>query len=62
VKDEFKSLLRRTQKRLLSNPEATLIAAYNAFATAANGGADEDRLTDLYDELDEAYADAKRLG
>ena len=60
VKDEFKSLVRRVQKQLLRETNPALVAAYNAFATAANAGTADDQLTDLFDELDEAYGNAKR--
>jgi molecular chaperone DnaK (HSP70) len=61
VKDEFKSLVRRAHKQLLRGTNPALVAAYNAFVTAANSGTADEQLTDLFDELDEAYSAAKRL-
>jgi molecular chaperone DnaK (HSP70) len=60
VGEQFRSILRRAKKQLLRRVDKELVKAYNAFALAANARRPEAELTDLSDELEDAYSDARR--
>lgn len=60
LSDEHKGVLRRARKQLLRKPDNGLVEAYNDFVRAANSGRPADELTDLGDDLEDAYQDARR--
>jgi len=62
VPEEFRSIARRSYKRLLDQRDPKLLAAYTAFVSALNSGADEDDLIDLGDGLGDAYLDSRTPG
>jgi hypothetical protein len=59
VSEAQKSLLRRARKQLLKKIDDPLVDAYNDFARAVNEGRGADDLTDLVDDLEDAYGDAR---
>jgi len=59
VPDQFKSIVRRAEKWVLRYGDGELREAYNGFVAALNQGPPEDELTDLGDDLADAYSDAR---
>jgi molecular chaperone DnaK (HSP70) len=56
----FQSIYRRSLKQLLKDKNLKLLQVFNEFTTAINNGVSEDELLDLYDELEDAYHDARQ--
>ncbi|HEY6140810.1 MAG TPA: hypothetical protein VI670_23905, partial [Thermoanaerobaculia bacterium] len=59
VNEAYKSLLRRTRRQLLKKTDEPLVSAYNALVAGVNQGLSPDELTDLNDDLEDAYSDAR---
>ncbi|MBN2202416.1 Hsp70 family protein [bacterium] len=60
VPEQFKSIVRRSQKLLLKEIDAGLLKAFTDFITALNSGVTGEKLEDLGDTLEDVYADAKK--
>ena len=60
VKDEYRSILRRTRKQLLRKIDPDLVEAYNNFAKAVNENGSVDIVQNLADDMGDAYDDARR--
>ena len=59
VPEAFKSLVRRSQKLLLSKLDVQLAERFNRFVSALNASASNEKLEELADELEDAYHDAR---
>lgn len=59
IPDEFKSIVRRTQKLLLKKPSSVLAESANRFMSALNAGQTGDELSELGDELEDTYHDCR---
>lgn len=57
IPDEFKSIVRRTQKKLIKIMNPTLLKALNEFITALNAGKRDEELEELGDRLADVYHD-----
>lgn len=60
IPDQFKQLVRRSQKQLLKEHHDALAAKYNEFIAALNAGKNEDDLMDLSDELADIFDAVRR--
>ncbi len=59
VPEQFKSVVRRTQKSLEKNPDDRLVAAFARFIDGLNRGIDEEELNSLGDTLEDVYHDCR---
>lgn len=59
VPEQFKSVVRRTQRSLEKNRDERLVAAFSGFIDALNRGADEEELSSLGDTLEDVYHDCR---
>ncbi len=60
VPEQFKSIVRRTQKHLLQETDTNLLKAFSDFISALNSGITGEKLEDLGDTLEDVYAKAKK--
>lgn len=59
VQGDVKSLIRRAKKQLLQKQDKALLTALNALIIGVNGKLSEDEITDLSDDLEDVYHDAR---
>jgi molecular chaperone DnaK (HSP70) len=59
VPEQFKMIVRKSRKHLLTQMDVNLLAAFNAFTIALNSGKTEEELEELGDLLDDAYRDCR---
>ncbi|MBN1894613.1 Hsp70 family protein [bacterium] len=60
VPEQFKSIVRRSQKSLIKGANPELLKAYNEFISALNAGKTGEPLEELGDTLEDVYADTKK--
>jgi len=56
---KLETILRRSKKLILKSSDEDLVQAYNNLASALNDGHPEESIEDLWDELEDAYHDAR---